>query len=407
MAIGGMIGGGIFSVLGVTIQLAGHLAFACFLLAGAVALATAHAYARLTLRAGTSGGPYAYLRAAGHPQVAGLTSWLLVVGYVLALAVYAFTFGHYVADVVGLGDLGARGASLLALAAFWLLNARGVGASSITEDAVVAAKLLVLAGVAGIGLAAWSSERLIPLADVGYTGVLVGAASIFVAYEGFELLSYDHDDIADPQRTLPRALYLSVAVVVAVYVTVTLGSQMLVPDRVLVAQREVAFAAVGQEALGRSGRWIATGAAVLATASAINATLFSTARLLRDLSLAGEVPASLGRSVGGLPTRAMALLAAAGASFAMVPSITDLLILGSLTFLVVFGLIDLLHARSAERPLERAVGWSGATACVAAVLVVVRELGAGGPTSLLPIACCLAGTAVLRAVFLWHRRAGH
>lgn len=60
MAIGGMIGGGIFSVLGVTIQLAGHLAFVCFVLAGAVALVTARAYAELTRRAGRSGGPYAY-----------------------------------------------------------------------------------------------------------------------------------------------------------------------------------------------------------------------------------------------------------------------------------------------------------------------------------------------------------
>ena len=97
------------------------------------------------------------------------------------------------------------------LALFWAVNTRGVGASSLTEDAVVAAKLVVLALIAGVGLAAWSGPRaLTPLADQGYRGVFVGAASIFVAYEGFELLSYDYDDIEDPTRTLPRALYLSV-----------------------------------------------------------------------------------------------------------------------------------------------------------------------------------------------------
>ena len=132
--------------------------------------------------------------------------------------------------------------------------------------------------------------------------MFVGAASIFVAYEGFELLSYDYDDIDQPDRTLPRALYVSVVAVVAVYVIVTLGSQMLVSDQLIVAQREVAFATVGQEALGTFGRWLATGAAVLATSSAINATLFSTARLVRDLSDADELPAASAARPAGCPS---------------------------------------------------------------------------------------------------------
>ncbi len=301
MAIGGMIGGGIFSVLGVTIQLAGHLAFVCFILAGAVALMTARGYAGLTLRAKRSGGPYAYLREAGHPQLAAITSWFLVLGYVIALAVYAFTFGHYVAGVLDLGDLAARIGAIFVLIAFWVVNTRGVGASVATEDGVVLVKLLVLALIAGIGLASWSNHRLAPLASNGYLGVFVGAASVFVAYEGFELLSYDYDDFETPERTLPRALYLSVIAVALVYVVVTLGSQMLVPDRLIVAQREIAFAAVGQKALGGLGRWLATGAAVLATSSAINATLFSTARLVRDLSDARELPEWLGRDTRGAP----------------------------------------------------------------------------------------------------------
>ena len=70
-------------------------------------------------------------------------------------------------------------------------------------------------------------------------------ASIFVAYEGFELLSYDYDDLARPRWTLPRALYLSVAIVTLVYITFTIGSQMLVSDEAIVAQKEVAFAAAG------------------------------------------------------------------------------------------------------------------------------------------------------------------
>ncbi|HZC99258.1 MAG TPA: APC family permease [Actinomycetes bacterium] len=400
MAIGGMIGGGIFSVLGVTIQLAGHLAFVCFVLAGAVALVTAHAYAALTRRAGRSGGPYAYLREAGHPQLAAITSWFLVLGYVLALAVYAFTFGHYAARVIDTGDTVARLASLGVLGVFLVINTRGVGASSLTEDAVVLAKLVVLAGIAGIGLLAWSPQRLSPLASQGYLGVFVGAASIFVAYEGFELLSYDYDDIERPDRTLPRALYLSVIAVAAIYLIVTIGSQMLVSDRVIVAQREVAFATVGQEALGTIGRWLATGAALIATSSAINATLFSAARLVRDLSDARELPARLGRTSRGLPATAIWMLALLGAAFALLPGIDELLAFGSATFLGVFGLINHLHARTADRAMERALGHLGSVACAAAIVVVFVQLAADDPTTLALIAGCLLGVSGLRLAFV-------
>ena len=400
MAIGGMIGGGIFSVLGVTIQLAGHLAFACFVLAGALAVLTAHSYAGLARRAGRSGGPYAYLREAGHPRLAALTSWYLVFGYVLALAVYGFTFGHYVANVLGTGGLVARVLSVTVLAAFLLVNLRGVGASRITEDSVVLTKIVILAVIAGIGLLAWTPGRLAPLAGTGYLGVFVGAASIFIAYEGFELLSYDYDAIEEPARTLPRALYVSVLVVAAVYVAVTLGSQMLVPDGLIVAQREVAFATVGQEALGTFGRWLATGAAALATSSAINATLFSTARLVRDLSQAGELPPALGRGRAGVPGNAMWLLSALGAAFAMLPGITELLTFGSITFLGVFGLVNFLHARTTDRRYERVLGYLGAVACVLAVSVVVGQLAVDQPATLGLIAGCLVGLSALRLAFV-------
>ena len=112
---------------------------------------------------------------------------------------------------------------------------------------------------------------------------------MFFAYEGFELICYDRDDMHDPERTLPRSLYLSIAVVAAVYISVTIGAQMLVSDHVLVATKEAAFVAVGRAALGSTGRWAAIVGAVFATGSAINATLFSTARLIRDASASGEL----------------------------------------------------------------------------------------------------------------------
>ncbi len=407
MAIGGMIGGGIFSVLGLTIDLAGHLAFAAFLIGGLIAGLTAHAYAGLSLRAGRAGGPFTYLRDEGHARPAAWVAWLLILGYVFALAVYAFTFGHYLANVVGAPAPVARLSGVGILAVFVAVNLRGVATSGLTEDIVVVTKLAVLGGVALIGLAAFSPTRLSPLDNQGTLGIFLGAAVIFVAYEGFELLPYDYDDIAEPRRTLPRALYLSVAVVVLVYVAVTLAAQMLLPDRTITAQKEVAFALAGQQALGGFGLWAATVGALFSTSSAINATLFATARLVRDVSQANELPAALARERGGLPIGAVLAIALPGAAFSLLPGITEIVSFGSLAFLLVFGLVNLLHARhTASAGWDRGLAYLGSSACFAAAGGLLYYLARSDRAGLVLIGACAALIAVARASFVVSRKRG-
>jgi len=405
MAIGGMIGGGIFSVLGVTIDLAGHLAFAAFLLGGAIAMLTARAYAQLALRSGRSGGPFAYLREEGHPNAAAWVAWLLIAGYVFALAVYAFTFGHYLAHALGAPATVSRLFSVAILALFVAVNLRGVTASGRTEDFVVAVKLLVLGGISLVGIGMFGAQRLSPLDDKGLLGVLLGASLIFVAYEGFELLPYDYDDLDQPRRTLPRALYISVAVVALVYVAVTVASQMLVPDRLLAAQKEVAFAVVGKQALGVFGLWAATLAAAFSTGSAINATLFSTARLIRDVSGAAELPASLGRERGGLPATAIVSIALLGGAFSLLPGIVEVVAFGSLTFLLVFALVNLLHARHTAAPgWDRGLAYLGGAACGVASLGLLYQLARDDRAALALICVCAAAIAAGRLAFVRSRR---
>ncbi len=93
-----------------------------------------------------------------------------------------------------------------------------------------------------------TAESGVPAADLG--GVIVAAASVFMAYEGFQLLTYDYDDIDDPTRTLRRGVLGAVVVVIGVYVVVALGAASLVGAGAIVEQKEVALAAAGEEALG-------------------------------------------------------------------------------------------------------------------------------------------------------------
>ena len=99
MAVGGMVGGGIFSTLGVVIAIAGQWAWLSFLVAGLVALASGYSYSKLADHYGEGGGAFTFLRKIHQDGFAGSLSWVLILGYILTNSVYAYTFGTYLERV--------------------------------------------------------------------------------------------------------------------------------------------------------------------------------------------------------------------------------------------------------------------------------------------------------------------
>lgn len=374
MAVGGMVGGGIFSVLGVVISLAGGWAWAAFLLAGAVALLASLSYVALTTTWKQGGGLYGFLRRLGHPTAAGNAAWLLVAGYVLTMAVYAFTFGHYLAHVLGVGQgVWPRLFGVAAVTALVVLNVRGVGDSQRVEEVTVWGKLAVLLGLAAVGLFRFDPSNLASgQSDIGLVGVLVGAASIFMAYEGFQLLAYDYEDIEEPQRVLPLVVPTAVGVVTALYILVALGAASLVGADTLVDQKEVALAAAGEAAAGRIGLIAVTVAAVFSTGSAINATLFATARLAQSVAKDGQYPRWIAhRNDQGVPSRAVIVLGVPAGVLAAIGGLGTLVEAASLIFLGAFAAVATIAALTGVgRRIPAALGAAGAAG--AAVALAVR-----------------------------------
>lgn len=344
MAVGGMVGGGIFSVLGVVVMLGGEWAWLCFVIAGAIALGTGYAYVRLARKFGEGGGAFTFLREVHREGFAGSLSWVLIFGYILTISVYAFTFGHYVAHVFGFGPWMPRVCAFAVVTALTVVNLRGVGEAVLLEIVTVWGKLFILVGLAAIGLWAWQPEQLTAgIEPRGLSGALVGAASVFMAYEGFQLLTYDYEDIRDPGRTLPWAVLSAIIAVIGVYVMVAVGATMLVGAQTLVEKKEVAIAVAGQQALGTWGLVLATIAAVFSTGSAINATLFATARLMHEVARDRELPPVLcHRNANGVPDRPVLLIGGAGALLAVVGSLEMLVEAASLAFLFTFATVNLV-----------------------------------------------------------------
>ena len=315
-----MVGGGIFAVLGVVVSLAGPLYWLALSIAGLLAFLTARSYVRLAVRFEEGGGAFEYLRDLDRPRLAGGLGWLLLLGYTLTIALYAATFGSYLAHALGAGGAVVRFAAVGLVAVVVGINLRGTGSSASVEITAVLVELAILAGLVVGGLADWRlSAATTTLATPSIGGLAMASAAVFVAYEGFQLTTYDWDEIDRPDRTLPRTVPIAVVVVVATYLLVATAVVMVLTGDGVVQAGEVALAVAGQEQFGTAGLVAITLAALFATGSAVNSTLFSTARLARRIAHDGELPAVI-EDAGdtGVPRRALLVLGGVAAFVAVV-----------------------------------------------------------------------------------------
>jgi amino acid transporter len=373
MAVGGMVGGGIFSVLGVIISVAGQWAWLSFVLAGLIALISAFSYSQLSIKYKKSGGAFTFLNEINHKGIAGSLSWVLILGYILTISVYAFTFGHYVAHVFNLGSWFPRVLAFSIIAALALVNLRGVGDSSRVEIITVWGKLFILLGLSIFGIIQWSPEQLTAgIEPKGWSTAIIGAATIFMAYEGFQLLSYDYEDIKNPTKTLPRATISAVIAVICIYILVALGSTMLVGAETLIQQKEVALSIAGQKALGITGLILVTIAAAFSTGSAINATLFSTGRLMETVAKKKDLPhLFVKENEANIPYYAIIIMAGLAAILATIGSLSTLVDAASLIFLITFAIVNLISYQ--QKVKYRMVSLIGAVACFIAILLSSYE----------------------------------
>lgn len=378
MAVGGMIGGGIFSTLGVVISVAGQFAWISFVLGGLVALCSGHSYVGLSKAIDRPGGSYAYLMDMGWTRFARITVWVLVVGYTFTIAVYAVTFGSYAAFIFSAPGWAATLAALAAIAGLAAINLVGTAQATLLEKVAVAGKLAILLALSAFGLSRWNTGQLVadPLQPVGWTGALIGMGVVFMAYEGFQLLSYDYDEIEDAPRTIARAMPSAILVTMATYVLVALGAAMLAGAPEIVAREEVALAIAGREALGLTGFVAVSIAATFSAASAINATVFATARLARSAAQDGEMPPIFARcGPNGVPWAGTLLISAVAMVLVVIGGLEVLVEVASLIFLCVFALVNWIAVyRDIGQRWIAIVGLGGSISGAAMLLLYLLRL---------------------------------
>jgi len=409
MGVGGMVGGGIFSVLGLSVSMAGHAAPIAFALGGIIALLTGFSYARLGLTYRSDGGSFTYLEHAfDHPNIAAMGGWLLLVGYIGTLSLYAYTFGVYGSAMLGDSDHGSamqHYLQSLVLLVFLGINLYGVKAAGSTEDMIVIVKIVILTLFAVVGLFYVQTDHLLPIFNQGVTGVLMGAALIFVAYEGFELIPNAIHEMENPDKNLPRGILLSIIITTLIYILVSLVAVgNLLPDEII-KYKEYALAVAAKPFLGHAGFLLIGLGALLSTASAINATLFGTARLGKVMSEDKALPKifALQEKTRNIPWISLLVIGGFALLFVNLSDLSVISSFASSTFLLIFFIIN-LSAFRLRHTLK--IGWmmplAGTLCCLGSWCVLCIYLWQHDRHGLYWMGLFYAGTVI--AEFLFSKR---
>ena len=402
IGIGGMVGGGIFAVLGLAVKLTEGGAPVAFGLAGLVALVTAYAYTRLSVTHPSQGGTVAFLdRAFGAGLFTGSLNVLLWISYIVMLSLYAYAFGSYGAELVpggnhGIWKHGLITGSVVAITALNLFSAKLIGAA---EDWIVGIKLAILLLFVAIGLWGVDGTRLAPEAWSSPLPLAAGAMTIFLAYEGFELIANSSQDVRKPQKTLPRAFYSAVGFVILLYISIAAVAVGNLPVDQIVAAKDYALAAAAKPFLGHTGYVLISVAALLSTASAINATLYGSARLSYIIAKDGELPAVLEKKIWNRPIEGLLITTGATLAIANFIDLSSLSTMGSAGFLLIFAAVNAANVKLARQTgSQRWLSLIGVGLCLGALGSLIWHASTTAPQHLwilagmVGLAVCIEGS---------------
>jgi len=394
IGIGGMVGGGIFAVLGEAVSLAHGATAVAFAIAGGVAFLTSYSYAKLSVRYQNEGGTVVFIdRAFGRELFSGTSNLVLWLSYLVTIALYAVAFGSYAQTFFhGNEDPWLRhvliSAAIVFPALINLLNASIVGES---ETIIVGIKLALLTLIIVTGASFVDTSRLSPVHWGSPFSIVAAGMVIFVAYEGFELIANSASEIKNPLRNLPRAFFTSVLLVIALYILIAIVTVGTVPEDQLMKAKDYALAVAARPALGQVGFIIVAVAALLATFSAINATIYGNARLGFILAKDGELPGRLDRKVWNRPVSGVFITVVLSLLMANLINLASIAIIGSASFLLIFAFTNASAFRLAkEIGGVRWVYGAACAACTAALVTLLLRTWQDNPEALWVFASFLA-----------------
>ncbi len=311
IGVGAMIGAGIFVLTGIAAGVAGPGLLLAFLLNAVVTLFAAAAYAELGSTYHDAGGSYLWVKLGLKDPQGFMSGWMDWFAHSVACSLYALGFGAYfklVLPLIGVPDFQTplmdieKWLAVAVIAVFAWINYRGASETGGAGNFVTMGKLLILAVFIGFGFWVtlhrpdWQPVFTDDFLPNGYGSVFVAMGLTFIAFEGYEIIAQCSEEVRQPARNVPRAIFISLLIVVPIYLAVAfaaLGSVQVpgVPSwQFLGEHKETALVDVARSFFPGGGVMLVVGG-LLSTISALNATIYSSSRVSlamgRDRNLPG------------------------------------------------------------------------------------------------------------------------
>ena len=408
LGIGAMVGAGIFALLGEAGDVAGSAVWISFLLAGIVATLLGYTVVKLGVRFPSKGGIIAYLiEGFGNGRLVGIASWL---GYAAAIVIVcsmvAVAFGSYAAELFIGKDAGPAWDNVFTTAvvlATLAINIIGTRVVDRAQSVIVVTLLAVFAVFIAVTIVDVDWDLLAFSGYPSVSDIVASVALTFFAYLGFSVITFAAGDLRDPARELPRAMYGALGMTSALYILISLGVFGTLGAEQVVDYGETAIAEAARPALGDAGFVMMAIAALLATSSSVNATIYASGGLTSMLAQVGQFPpffgreSPLGRHAGLMITAGLVIVIANLVDLSAIASV------GSAIALVVFMLVAMAgYRRRRDTGAHTLIALAAIGACMIVLALFAIDTARNAPETFAAIV--VIGLLSVVFDYVWKRR---
>jgi amino acid transporter len=400
LGIGGMMGAGLFSLLGTASAHAGtHIPFA-FLLGAIAASFSVYSYAKLGATFPSSGGAATFtVMSFGPGVISGGLNIFQYIAYLIAAALYAAGFSEYTNTLLGghLSPLEIKivGAGIVILCA---------GINVLGTNIVGKAETLAI-GFVTIALILFSLDG-IHVADIGafkatdwsINGIAIATGILYINYQGFGVVTNSSNAMQEPQKELPLAMFSALILVTIAYILVSTAVILLLTPAKMAIDNGHVLADAAQIVAGKIGFVVIGASALLACAAALNATIFAASNIAADMTHKNSISKALGESVLKTEFRALTISAVLVIALVLAFPLDVVGKMASLAFLLVYAAITYGHILVRKQtgaklwPL-----WAAIVINLSLFTTLFLNVAEGAPSSAIALACALVGSFAMEA----------
>ncbi|MEA1977125.1 MAG: amino acid permease [Chloroflexota bacterium] len=380
IGIGGMIGAGIFVLTGIAAGIAGPALILAFLLNGLVTSLTAMSYAELGSALPGAGGGYQWIKEALGGTLGFVSGWMSWFAQAVAGSLYALAFGRFAAELIHVAGIPTYGLTInqvsllfmtLIIITFTVINYMGSSETASVGNTLTLIKIIILGLLVIFGALAmsrmdgWQDRFTTGFLPNGLIGVFIAMGFTFIAFEGYEIIAQSGEEVLDPIRNIPKAIFISISVAVVVYILVGIVAiGAITPPGDLAAYEylgekgEIAIIEVAQQVFPWGiGGLILLLSGLASTTSALNATTYASSRVSFAMGRDHNLPEFFARIHPKRHTPYLAVVATGALMTLMAWTlpIEDVAASASIMFLLLFMLVNfaVLFLRLQSPELER------------------------------------------------------